>query len=93
MNELRQLADEWKTKQASDILVLGTEANGKANLLVAANANANQAGLKAGDLIKAIAPKVGGGGGRPDMAQAGGKKPAGIPAALAEAKNVIGQHA
>ncbi|OAU88231.1 hypothetical protein PZ06_05215, partial [Lacticaseibacillus rhamnosus] len=74
-------------KQASDILVLGTEANGKANLLVAANANANQAGLKAGDLIKAIAPKVGGGGGgRPDMAQAGGKKPAGIPAALAEAK-------
>ena len=94
MNELRQLADEWKTKQASDILVLGTEANGKANLLVAANANANQAGLKAGDLIKAIAPKVGGGGGgRPDMAQAGGKKPAGIPAALAEAKTVIGQHA
>ena len=94
MNELRQLADEWKTKQASDILVLGTEANGKANLLVAANANANQAGLKAGDLIKAIAPKVGGGGGgRPDMAQAGGKKPAGIPSALAEAKNVISQHA
>lgn len=93
MNELRQLADEWKTKQASDILVLGTEANGKANLLVAANDNANQAGLKAGDLIKAIAPKVGGGGGgRPDMAQAGGKKPAGIPAALAEAKNVISQH-
>ncbi|OAU79066.1 hypothetical protein PY74_03610 [Lacticaseibacillus rhamnosus] len=63
-------------------------------MLVAANANANQAGLKAGDLIKAIAPKVGGGGGgRPDMAQAGGKKPAGIPAALAEAKTVIGQHA
>ncbi|HAJ53692.1 MAG TPA: hypothetical protein DCL56_03215, partial [Lactobacillus sp.] len=60
-----------KTKNASDVLVLGTEANGKANLLVAANATANKAGIKAGDLIKAIAPKVGGGGGgRPDMAQA-----------------------
>ena len=94
MNELRQLADEWKTKNASDVLVLGTEVNGKANLLVAANATANKAGIKAGDLIKAIAPKVGGGGGgRPDMAQAGGKNPAGIAAALSEAKQVIGQQA
>ncbi|HRL51455.1 MAG TPA: DHHA1 domain-containing protein, partial [Enterococcus aquimarinus] len=49
-------------------------------------------GLKAGDLIKAIAPKVGGGGGgRPDMAQAGGKNPAGIPDALAEAVNWLNQ--
>ncbi|EKQ08669.1 alanyl-tRNA synthetase [Lacticaseibacillus paracasei] len=94
MNELRQLADKWKAKQASDILVLGTEVSGKANLLVAVNDMANQAGFKAGDLIKAIAPKVGGGGGgRPDMAQAGGKNPAGIPAALSEAKTVISQKA
>ncbi|EKQ23489.1 alanyl-tRNA synthetase [Lacticaseibacillus casei UW4] len=94
MNELRQLADKWKAKQASDILVLGTEVSGKANLLVAVNDTANQAGFKAGDLIKAIAPKVGGGGGgRPDMAQAGGKNPAGIPAALSEAKTVISQKA
>lgn len=48
--------------------------------------------MKAGDLIKAIAPKVGGGGGgRPDMAQAGGKNPAGIPDALAEAVNWLNQ--
>ena len=45
----------------------------------------NEKGLKAGDLIKAIAPLVGGGGGgRPDMAQAGGKNPAGLKDALAE---------
>jgi alanyl-tRNA synthetase len=49
---------------------------------------ANEKGLKAGDLIKAIAPKVGGGGGgRPDMAQAGGKNPAGLADALAEVAN------
>ncbi|MCG9994595.1 DHHA1 domain-containing protein, partial [Enterococcus faecium] len=52
----------------------------------------NEAGLKAGDLIKAIAPKVGGGGGgRPDMAQAGGKNPAGIPDALKAAKEWVAQ--
>mgnify|MGYP000208262539 FL=1 len=52
----------------------------------------NEAGLKAGDLIKAIAPKVGGGGGgRPDMAQAGGKNPAGIPDALKAAKEWLAQ--
>ncbi len=74
MNELRQLADQWKTKNASDVLVLATEANDKANLLVAVSDAAIKQGVKAGNIIKAIAPKVqGGGGGRPDMAQAGGK--------------------
>ncbi|WP_407891960.1 alanine--tRNA ligase [Lacticaseibacillus sp. N501-2] len=90
MNELRQLADQWKTKDASDVLVLATEANDKANLLVAVSAAAIKQGVKAGNIIKAIAPKVqGGGGGRPDMAQAGGKNPAGIADALAEAVKVI----
>ena len=87
MNQLRQLADQWKQKNISDILVLANEQDGKVSLLVAMTKEANDAGLKAGDLIKAIAPKVGGGGGgRPDMAQAGGKNPAGIPDALSEAK-------
>lgn len=90
MNELRQLADQWKTKNASDVLVLATEANDKANLLVAVSDTAIKQGVKAGNIIKAIAPKVqGGGGGRPDMAQAGGKNPAGIPDALAEAVKVL----
>lgn len=87
MNQLRQLADQWKQKNISDILVLANEQDGKVSLLVAMTKETNDAGLKAGDLIKAIAPKVGGGGGgRPDMAQAGGKNPAGIPDALSEAK-------
>ncbi|MFD1485780.1 alanine--tRNA ligase [Lacticaseibacillus baoqingensis] len=90
MNELRQLADEWKAKQASDVLVLATAAKGKANLLAAVSADAIKKGVKAGDIIKAIAPKVqGGGGGRPDLAQAGGKDPDGIPAALAAAVTVL----
>lgn len=87
MNQLRQLADQWKQKELSDILVLATEQGGKVNLLVAMTKAINDKGLKAGDLIKAIAPKVGGGGGgRPDMAQAGGKNPAGISDALATVK-------
>lgn len=92
MNELRQLADQWRTKQASDVLVLATANDGKVSLLVAASEAANQAGIKAGALIKAIAPAIGGGGGgRPDLAQAGGKNPAGIPDALAQAKQVLAQ--
>lgn len=87
MNQLRQLADQWKQKAVSDVLVLATAVEEKVSLLVAMNQTANTKGLKAGDLIKAIAPKVGGGGGgRPDMAQAGGKNPAGIPTALATVK-------
>lgn len=87
MNQLRQLADQWKQKNYSDILVLGTAQGEKANLLVAMTPAAVEKGLKAGDLIKAIAPKVGGGGGgRPDMAQAGGKNPAGLPDALKAAE-------
>ncbi|MBP1047488.1 alanine--tRNA ligase [Enterococcus sp. BWM-S5] len=86
MNQLRQLADQWKQKELSDVLVLATAQDDKVSLLAAMSPKANDAGLKAGDLIKAIAPKVGGGGGgRPDMAQAGGKNPAGIADALAEA--------
>ncbi|WP_291291025.1 alanine--tRNA ligase [Enterococcus sp.] len=88
MNQLRQLADQWKQKALSDVLVLATANDGKVNLLAAMTPQANEKGLKAGDLIKHIAPKVGGGGGgRPDMAQAGGKQPEGIDAALSEVAN------
>ncbi|MFL2081459.1 alanine--tRNA ligase [Latilactobacillus sakei] len=90
MNELRQLADQWQQKQISDVLVLATVAGDKVSLIVAVAPDAIKAGIKAGDLIKQIAPLVGGGGGgRPDMAQAGGKNPAGIPDALAAAKEFL----
>jgi len=88
MNQLRQLADQWKQKELSDVLVLATAQDEKVSLLAAMTKAANEKGLKAGDLIKTIAPKVGGGGGgRPDMAQAGGKNPAGIEDALTEVAN------
>lgn len=90
MNELRQLADQWQQKAVSDVLVLATVAGEKVSLIVAVAPAAIKAGIKAGDLIKQIAPLVGGGGGgRPDMAQAGGKNPAGIQAALAAAKEFL----
>lgn len=92
MDDLRKIADEWKQKGSSDILVLATSVDDKANLLIAVGQDAVKAGVKAGDLIKQVAPKIGGGGGgRPDMAQAGGKKPAGIEEALAFAKEIIGK--
>ena len=86
MDQLRQLADTWRSKKLSDVLVLGTGKGDKANLIVAASDDAMKQGIKAGDLIKAIAPKIdGGGGGRPNMAQAGGKNPAGLEAAMSAA--------
>ena len=88
MDQLRQMADKWKESQPSDVLVLALMTEGKVNMLAAMTDDAVSAGLKAGDLIKEIAPLVGGGGGgRPDMAQAGGKNPAGLEDALEAAKN------
>lgn len=90
MDQLRQMADKWRAQDASDVLVLALGAEGKVNMLVAMNEKALADGLKAGDLIKEIAPKVGGGGGgRPDMAQAGGKNPAGIKDAFQAAKEWV----
>lgn len=89
MSQLRQLADQWKTQELSDVLAIGTTSDdGKVNLITAVSADGIKSGLKAGDLIKTIAPLVGGGGGgRPDLAQAGGKNPAGLADAIKEAAN------
>lgn len=92
MDALRATADNWKQTMPSDILVLAANLGEKVNLLVAASPDAIAKGAKAGDLIKAIAPAVGGGGGgRPDMAQAGGKNPAGISEAFAQAESWLAE--
>lgn len=92
MSQLRQLADQWKQKAISNCLVLALANQGKVNLLVAMDDEMVQKGIKAGDLIKHIAPAVGGGGGgRPDMAQAGGKNANGIPTAFEQAKEWLSQ--
>lgn len=90
MNGLRDLGDQLKGKLGEGVVVLASEADGKVNLIAMATDGAMAQGAHAGNLIKAIAGKVGGGGGgRPNMAQAGGKNPAGIPDAIAEAKNAL----
>ena len=86
MNGLRELGDQLKEKLGDGIVVLASEAEGKVNLMATATESAIKKGAHAGNLIKSIAGLVGGGGGgRPNMAQAGGKNPAGIDAALAKA--------
>lgn len=76
---LRNLADIWKQKNNSDVLVLVAQIGEKVNLLVASQS----ADIKAGNLVKALAPFIDGrGGGKPDMAMAGGTNPAGIPKLL-----------
>ncbi|CAI2585276.1 Alanine--tRNA ligase [Apilactobacillus kunkeei] len=83
MNQLRQLADTWRSKKLSDVLVLGTQSGEKANLIVAVSDERVKDGMKAGDIIKSISKEInGGGGGRPNMAQAGGSKPEGLPKAM-----------
>ncbi len=92
MNGLRDLGDQMKTKLGEGVIVLISEADGKVSLVTMVTDGAMAKGAHAGNLIKAIAPKVGGGGGgRPNMAQAGGKNPAGIPDAIAEAEKVLGE--
>ncbi len=86
----REAVDMLKKKAASAAIALGFEADGKVVLLVGVTDDLVKKGLKAGDVIKEIAPIVGGGGGgRPQMAQAGGKDPAKIDEALAKGAELI----
>ena len=90
MNGMRDLGDEAKQKLGEAVILYATENDGKVNLMATATEGAIKKGAHAGNLIKEVASLVGGGGGgRPNMAQAGGKNPAGIPDALRKAKEVI----
>ncbi|MDU3490157.1 MAG: alanine--tRNA ligase [Clostridiales bacterium] len=90
-NALRDLGDKLKEKVGTGIVVIaGSAEGGKVNLIVMATDNAVKNGGHAGNLIKQLAPMVGGGGGgRPNMAQAGGKEPSNIDKMLAEAPSVL----
>ena len=90
MNGLRDLGDQLKEKLGEGVIVLASVNDGKVSLLSMATDGAQKAGAHAGNLIKGIAALVGGGGGgRPNMAQAGGKNPAGVKDALAKAAEVL----
>ena len=90
MNGLRDLGDQLKEKLGEGVILLASDLDGKVNLVAMATEDAMKKGAHAGNLIKGIAALVGGGGGgRPNMAQAGGKNPGGIEAAIAEAEKVL----
>ena len=90
MNGLRDLGDQLKDKLGEGVVVLASSVDGKVSLMATATNGALEKGAHAGNLIKAVAGLVGGGGGgRPNMAQAGGKNPAGIDDAVAKVKEVL----
>ena len=90
MNGLRDLGDQLKTKLGEGVVLIASVTDGKVSLMATATDGAMKQGAHAGNLIKGIAALVGGGGGgRPNMAQAGGKNPAGVEAALTKAAEVL----
>lgn len=92
MNELRNLGDNLKQKVANGVVVLASVSGSNVSLLAMAGDEAVSKGIHAGNIIKSIATIVGGGGGgRPNMAQAGGKRAEDTDKALEEAKKVIAE--
>ncbi len=92
MNGLRTLGDQLKEKLGEGVIVLASVQGDKVNLMATATDAAQKQGAHAGNLIKAVASLVGGGGGgRPGMAQAGGKNPAGVDAALEKVYEAAGE--
>lgn len=90
MNGLRDLGDQLKEKLGEGVVLLASVTDGRVSLMATATDQAMKAGAHAGNLIKAIASLVGGGGGgRPNMAQAGGKNPAGIDEAIRKALEAV----
>ncbi|MCR4684874.1 MAG: alanine--tRNA ligase [Lachnospiraceae bacterium] len=91
MNALRDLGDQLRDKLTDGVVVIASVQGDKVNLIATATESAQKKGAHAGNLIKGIAGLVGGGGGgRPNMAQAGGKDPSGVEACLAKASDVLG---
>lgn len=90
MNGLRNLGDQLKDKMGEGVIVLVSVMEGKVNLITMATDGAMKKGAHAGNLIKELAVLVGGGGGgRPNMAQAGGKNPDGVDELIAKAGSIL----
>jgi alanyl-tRNA synthetase len=90
MNALREQGDRIKDKMPDGVILLLSAKDGKVNMIAMASETAVARGVNAGSLLKTIAPYCnGGGGGKPSMAQAGGKNPAGIPDALNAAPDAL----
>ena len=90
MNGLRNLGDQLKEKMGGGVVVIVSTSGDKANVIVMADDEAIAKGAHAGNMIKEIAKLVGGGGGgRPNMAQAGGKNPSGADDAVNAAKEIL----
>ena len=90
MNGLRNLGDQLKEKLGEGVVFLASALDGKVSLVAMATDGAMKQGAHAGNLIKEAAALVGGGGGgRPNMAQAGGKNPDGIDAAIAKVYEIL----
>jgi alanyl-tRNA synthetase len=88
---LRDLSDTLKERIGQGVIVLGAAIGGKANLLVAVTRELSGT-IRAGDLVKKLAPLVGGsGGGKPELAQAGGSRPESLAEALAAARQVLAE--
>ncbi len=90
INNLRNLGDQLKDKLGEGVIILASSAEDKVNLIIMATDGAIKAGAHAGNLVKELAVLVGGGGGgRPNLAQAGGKNPAGIDALIEAAPKAL----
>ena len=88
-NELRDMADALRSKIGSGVVVIGTRGDGNVSLVAAVTKDLTGR-VKAGELVKTLSAIVGGGGGgRPDFAQAGGKEPEKLPAALAYVQEAV----
>ncbi len=88
---MRDMADQLRDRLGSGVLVLAAELEGKASLLVAVTKDLTDR-FKAGELVGKLAPIVGGrGGGKPELAQAGGSDPGKIQEALAAVPTILGQ--
>lgn len=90
IKDLRDISDEIKTKVSQVIMVFATSSGGKATLLVSVSDDLLDKGYHAGKIIKELAKHIGGGGGgKADMAQAGGKNPDGISKTFEVAKELL----